>query len=158
MGKLIKGLFLDAFILNKIPSADPDSIPTAYLAQSDLLEHGDLAAAVPELDLFKAGPQGTMYRRTIWIGPRQSFTPFHRDPYIGLYTQGEHHFAITEASAGNEDLSRPTARCCSISRPIDRSAIRKHLDSSLARLCSLRRGTQRGRCTPKTHREVRVES
>ncbi|KAK1924289.1 hypothetical protein DB88DRAFT_489710 [Papiliotrema laurentii] len=81
------GLFLDAFILDKIPSSDPASLPVAYLAQSDLLDDPALAADVPALDVFKAGPQATVYRRTLWIGPRGSFTPFHRDPYIGLYSQ-----------------------------------------------------------------------
>ena len=85
------GLFLDAFILGKIPSADPDSLPTAYLAQSDLLDNAVLAADVPPLDVFQSGPQATVYRRTIWIGPRASFTPFHRDPYIGLYSQSTNY-------------------------------------------------------------------
>ena len=80
-------MFLDAFILDKIPSADPASLPTAYLAQSDLLDDPRLAEDVPALDVFRSGPQETVYRRTIWIGPGGSFTPFHRDPYIGLYTQ-----------------------------------------------------------------------
>lgn len=86
---LTLGLFLDAFILDKIPSSDPASLPVAYLAQSDLLDDPALAADVPALDVFKAGPQATVYRRTLWIGPRGSFTPFHRDPYIGLYSQGQ---------------------------------------------------------------------
>jgi len=80
------GLFLDAFILGRIPSSSA-SLPTAYLAQSDLLEHPTLAPAVPTLEHFASGPQRAFYRRTLWIGPEGSFTPFHRDPYIGLYSQ-----------------------------------------------------------------------
>ena len=83
------GLFLDAFILGKIPCQDPSSLPTAYLAQSDLLDDKDLVGDVPPLDVFEAGSQETIYRRTMWIGPKASFTPFHKDPYIGLYSQSE---------------------------------------------------------------------
>ena len=84
---LMLGLFLDAFVLGKIPSAgDPNLLPTAYLAQSDLDDFG-LRPDVPDLDLYKAGKQATLYRRTLWIGPKRSFTPFHRDPYVGIYSQ-----------------------------------------------------------------------
>lgn len=83
------GLFLDAFVLNRIPSSDPRSLPVGYLAQADLLDpntHPALCASVPELAHYKA-LNGDIYRRTLWIGPAGSFTPFHRDPNAGLYTQ-----------------------------------------------------------------------
>jgi lysine-specific demethylase 8 len=45
-----------------------------------------LQAAVPPLEHYK-GPRGDVYGRTLWVGPKGSFTPFHRDPNVGLYTQ-----------------------------------------------------------------------
>ncbi|OCF41874.1 hypothetical protein I317_04284 [Kwoniella heveanensis CBS 569] len=83
------GLFLDAFILSLIPSSTPASaLPSAYLAQSDLLDTSPrLAAAVPPLIHFYQGKEKSLYRRTIWIGPERSFTPFHKDPYVGIYSQ-----------------------------------------------------------------------
>lgn len=115
------GLFLDAFILGKIPSADPEALPTAYLAQSDLLDDKKLADDVPPLDVFTAGPQGTIYRRTMWIGPGRSFTPFHKDPYIGLYTQSKsfNSVLIANASHREQNVLRLTARCGLTTRPID---------------------------------------
>lgn len=84
------GLFLDAFVLHKIPSSDPAALPVGYLAQADLLDSPSapqLAAAAPPLEHYGAGPRGDVYRRNLWVGPAGSFTPFHRDPNIGLYTQ-----------------------------------------------------------------------
>ncbi|WVF71303.1 hypothetical protein IAT40_006106 [Kwoniella sp. CBS 6097] len=83
------GLFLDAFILSLIPSSTPASaLPSAYLAQSDLLDSSPrLAEAVPPLSHFYEGKEKSLYRRTIWIGPEKSFTPFHKDPYVGVYSQ-----------------------------------------------------------------------
>ena len=85
-----QGLFLDAFILDKIPSTSPPgSIPKGYLAQSDLLDSAPrLAEHVPDLEHYSTGPRGDIFRRTIWIGPSGSWTPFHKDPYIGIYNQG----------------------------------------------------------------------
>lgn len=85
------GLFLDAFILDKIPSSSPrDTIPRGYLAQSDLLDSAPrLHEHVPDLDHYSTGPRGDIFRRTIWIGPAGSWTPFHKDPYIGIYNQGK---------------------------------------------------------------------
>ncbi|ORY32796.1 hypothetical protein BCR39DRAFT_350713 [Naematelia encephala] len=96
------GLFLDAFILSLIPSSSPDSLPTAYLAQSDLLEIPSVLKDVsPPLEHFSSGPRSEIWRRTIWIGPKGSWTPFHRDPYIGLYTQiiGSKRFRLLPPSA-----------------------------------------------------------
>ncbi|RSH87252.1 hypothetical protein EHS25_003161 [Saitozyma podzolica] len=85
------GLFLDAFILNRIPSttdtATGPTLPTAYLAQSDLPPHPIFDRDTPSLPHFSCGPRGEVYRRTLWVGPGGSFTPFHRDPYIGIYSQ-----------------------------------------------------------------------
>ncbi|WVQ72386.1 hypothetical protein IAR50_001938 [Cryptococcus sp. DSM 104548] len=83
------GIFLDAFIFNLIPSSDLSfQVPTAYLAQSDLLDStSSLLSDVPPLPHFYAGREKSLYRRTIWIGPDGSFTPFHKDPYVGIYTQ-----------------------------------------------------------------------
>lgn len=83
---LTPGLFLDAFILNTIPSSDPTSLPSGYLAQAPLLDRPSLQSAAPALEHYK-GPKGDVYGRTLWVGPRGSFTPFHRDPNVGLYTQ-----------------------------------------------------------------------
>lgn len=88
------GLFLDAFILDKIPSSSPASaLPTAYLAQSDVLDKPTLIADVSNLPQYEAGPQKSLYRRTIWVGPKRSFTPFHKDPYVGIYSQSRYLFA-----------------------------------------------------------------
>ncbi|WWC94331.1 hypothetical protein V866_001173 [Kwoniella sp. B9012] len=83
------GMFLDAFIFDQIPSAIPKSqLPSAYLAQSDLLDGSPkLAEAVPSLPHFYMGNEKSLYRRTVWIGPEKSFTPFHKDPYVGIYSQ-----------------------------------------------------------------------
>ncbi|EIW70413.1 hypothetical protein TREMEDRAFT_29073, partial [Tremella mesenterica DSM 1558] len=78
------GLFLDAFILDKIPNTSPN-LPIAYLAQSDI-DNSELSKAMPELEHFSCGPRCQNYRRALWIGPDGTFTPFHKDPYIGLYT------------------------------------------------------------------------
>ncbi|KAK4690009.1 hypothetical protein P7C73_g121, partial [Tremellales sp. Uapishka_1] len=86
------GLFLDAFILQNIPSSSRD-LPIGYLAQADLLEAPSaISSAVPHLPHFDVGPRGSFYRRTIWIGPSGSFTPFHRDPYMGIYSQNAERF------------------------------------------------------------------
>lgn len=49
-----------------------------------------------------------MYRRTLWVGPGGSFTPFHRDPNVGLYTQvsGKKVFHLAPPEAGCEDVLR----------------------------------------------------
>ncbi|WVQ99563.1 hypothetical protein IAU59_006699 [Kwoniella sp. CBS 9459] len=98
------GLFLDAFILALIPSSIPSSaLPSAYLAQSDLLDSSPrLAEAVPPLPHFYQGKEKSLYRRTIWIGPEKSFTPFHKDPYVGIYSQiiGNKTFHVLPPEAG----------------------------------------------------------
>ncbi|KAK8864510.1 hypothetical protein IAR55_001760 [Kwoniella newhampshirensis] len=83
------GLFLDAFILNLVPSSSPsEELPTAYLAQSDILDSSpNLLEAIPVLPHFYEGKEKSLYRRTMWIGPKGSFTPFHKDPYHGIYSQ-----------------------------------------------------------------------
>jgi hypothetical protein len=63
-------------------------MPKGYLAQSDLLDSAPQAAAqCPDLEHYLSGPRGDIFRRTIWIGPAGSWTPFHKDPYIGIYNQ-----------------------------------------------------------------------
>ncbi|WVQ80790.1 hypothetical protein IAT38_002895 [Cryptococcus sp. DSM 104549] len=108
------GLFLDAFIFNLIPSSSPSSaLPTAYLAQSDLLASSpELQKAVPLLPHFDVGDEKSLYRRTIWIGPNGSFTPFHRDPYIGIYTQiiGRKRFHLVPPSTSPHLTPSPIAR------------------------------------------------
>ncbi|OXC64617.1 hypothetical protein AYX13_06044 [Cryptococcus neoformans] len=82
------GLFLDAFVFNLIPSSSSAELPTAYLAQSDLLDSTpQLLDDVPALTHFYQGKEKSLYRRTIWVGPNGSFTPFHKDPYVGIYSQ-----------------------------------------------------------------------
>lgn len=78
-GRLTAGLFLDGFVLGRIPSSDPSSIPAGYLAQHNV--DGTLAELLPRLDV------GDIYNRTLWVGPQGSFTPFHRDPNHGVYSQ-----------------------------------------------------------------------
>jgi hypothetical protein len=93
------GLFLDAFILGKIPSSTPASaLPTGYLAQSDVMDNPTLIADVPNLPQYEAGSQKSLYRRTIWVGPKRSFTPFHKDPYVGIYSQSRYQFPSTVGS------------------------------------------------------------
>jgi lysine-specific demethylase 8 len=63
-------------------------LPAGYLAQSGLLDSCNaLTHTIPELSHFRSGASGDIYRRTMWVGPSGSFTPFHRDPNVGIYTQ-----------------------------------------------------------------------
>jgi hypothetical protein len=65
-------------------------MPKGYLAQSDLLDSAPQAAAhCPDLEHYMSGAKGDIFRRTIWIGPAGSWTPFHKDPYIGIYNQSK---------------------------------------------------------------------
>ncbi|KAL7414213.1 hypothetical protein BDY24DRAFT_31535 [Mrakia frigida] len=82
--------YLDAFILDRIPSEDPTMLPnlTFYLAQHDLFD------SIPELledipgpfleDYLSAG-KGEVWQKNIWLGPAGTFTPIHRDPYHNLF-------------------------------------------------------------------------
>lgn len=85
------GLFLDAFVLRSIPSTDPSSRDiVGYLAQQDLLSRSStLAASCPPLPHTRAGPRGDreQWRCNTWIGPADTFTPLHRDPYENLFVQ-----------------------------------------------------------------------
>ncbi|ORX36577.1 hypothetical protein BD324DRAFT_626374 [Kockovaella imperatae] len=100
------GLFIDAFLLNRIPSgSSATEIPSAYLAQSDILDSSPgLLDRIPPLEQYESGPQASLYRRTMWIGPKGSFTPFHRDPYHGIYTQilGNKTFHLVPPSAAKD--------------------------------------------------------
>ena len=115
---ILAGLFLDAFILNRIPSSDPDALPSAYLAQSDILDNQSIIDDIPPLPHFKSGPQSTVYRRTMWIGPAGSFTPFHRDPYIGIYSQGKLQSCVDlyrqNGQANNNLLTKDELTCSSV--------------------------------------------
>jgi lysine-specific demethylase 8 len=82
------GIFLEAFILRSILSADPELI--GYVAQQDLLSDlPKLAEACPALPHTSVGPRGDreQWRRNVWIGPEGTFTPIHRDPYENLFVQ-----------------------------------------------------------------------
>lgn len=87
------GLFLDAFIARTIPFADPAASTTdliGYVAQQDLRSLSPiLAAASPSLPHPAAGPKGDreQWRCNMWIGPADTFTPLHRDPYENLFVQ-----------------------------------------------------------------------
>ncbi|KIR55603.1 hypothetical protein I315_01476 [Cryptococcus gattii Ru294] len=106
---MIVGLFLDAFIFNLIPSYSSAELPTAYIAQSDLLDSTpQLLDDIPALTHFYQGKEKSLYRRTIWIGPSGSFTPFHKDPYMGIYSQivGRKRFHLLPPAASHYlDLS-----------------------------------------------------
>ncbi|GMK53905.1 hypothetical protein CspeluHIS016_0104910 [Cutaneotrichosporon spelunceum] len=80
------GLFLDAFVLGRIPASSPAAVPAGYLAQAPLLDLPGLRRLLPPLEHY-VGPRGDVYGRTLWVGPARCFTPFHRDPNVGLYTQ-----------------------------------------------------------------------
>ncbi|KAL7421645.1 hypothetical protein Q5752_003414 [Cryptotrichosporon argae] len=94
------GIFLDAFVLASRAVLE-EAEHTAYLAQSELADLDALAPQIPALEHYGAGPRGDVYRRTLWVGPPHSFTPFHRDPYIGIYSQvvGEKTFHLLPSSA-----------------------------------------------------------
>lgn len=87
-------LFLDAFIERKIPwqteqdSKGPQRI--GYLAQFDLLSRiPSLASEAPGLPHTMQGPKGSQeqWRSNVWIGPADTYTPLHRDPYENLFAQ-----------------------------------------------------------------------
>lgn len=139
----LTGLFLDAFILGFVPWSTPkDELPKAYLAQSDLLDSApDLTEHVPDLEHYTSGPRGDMFRRTIWIGPEGSWTPFHKDPYIGIYNQSEpiqtlHHLPIPRhpsevlnaSSTGNQKIPPPTTRGRTATLPLFISAVQEYLN------------------------------
>lgn len=81
--------------MGRIPADDPDSIPLGYLAQ------WGVDGVLPPLDV------GDIYNRTLWVGPRGSFTPFHRDPNHGVYSQllGQKVFHLAPPEA--ETLLKP---------------------------------------------------
>jgi lysine-specific demethylase 8 len=104
------GLFLDAFLLDRVPTGNSSMDIVGFLAQYDLfekviaatkrLERSPLLIAItmqipelnqqaPCLDLaVSGGPKGQFWRRNVWIGPSGTFSPIHRDPYHNLYCQG----------------------------------------------------------------------
>lgn len=91
---LITGLFLDAFIQQRIPwqaeQEGKDEQPVGYLAQFDLLSSApSLASEAPGLQHTKAGPKGSdeQWRSNVWIGPAGTYTPLHRDPYENMFAQ-----------------------------------------------------------------------
>ncbi|CDZ97736.1 Uncharacterized conserved protein, contains JmjC domain [Phaffia rhodozyma] len=85
-------LFLDAFILKKIPrqGSDPANDPVFYLAQHDLLAQiPDLKDDAPGtfVDRYLDIDKKEFWRSNIWIGPKGTFTPIHKDPYHNLFCQ-----------------------------------------------------------------------
>ncbi|CAO1612833.1 unnamed protein product [Parajaminaea phylloscopi] len=85
------GLFMDAFIAGSIPRQDSTSQNLiGYVAQQDLLSQCPLLdAACPALPHTRVGPKGDreQWRSNVWIGPSDTFTPLHRDPYENLFVQ-----------------------------------------------------------------------
>ncbi|PWN47722.1 Clavaminate synthase-like protein [Violaceomyces palustris] len=87
------GIFLDAFIQREIAwSSSPSSSPPliGYMAQFDLLSSCEsLSKDAPSLPHSKAGPRSDreQWRSNVWIGPEDTFTPIHSDPYENLLVQ-----------------------------------------------------------------------
>lgn len=86
------GLFLDAFIYEKIPwkSSHTKKKVVGYLAQQDLFEKSPtLTKQCPVLPHTLAGARGSkeQWRRNVWIGGAGSFTPIHCDPYENIFVQ-----------------------------------------------------------------------
>lgn len=83
------GVFLDAFVRNKVQWAETDR-KVGYMAQFDLLSACPrLAQDAPGLPHTRAGPKQDreQWRSNTWIGPAHTFTPLHRDPYHNLFVQ-----------------------------------------------------------------------
>nr|XP_031863379.1 uncharacterized protein CI109_001254 [Kwoniella shandongensis]KAA5530451.1 hypothetical protein CI109_001254 [Kwoniella shandongensis] len=68
------GLFLDAFILNLIPSSSsPSLLPLAYLAQSDILDTSpSLLETIPALPHFLVGKEKIIGKKTFHILPPEA--------------------------------------------------------------------------------------
>lgn len=86
------GTFLEAFIEGDIPwQSDGDQErPVGYVAQQDLFEKSlELIRQCPPLPHTIAGERGAreQWRRNVWIGGANSFTPIHCDPYENVYVQ-----------------------------------------------------------------------
>lgn len=85
------GLFLDAFIYEKIPwRNDTQQKVIGYLAQQNLFEKSPtLSEQCPILPHTLAGARGSkeQWRRNVWIGGAGSFTPIHCDPYENVFVQ-----------------------------------------------------------------------
>lgn len=60
-----------------------------YVAQQDLLSQIPTWSAQlqPPLPHIKQLANSQYWRRNYWIGPRDTFTPIHRDPYHNLFVQ-----------------------------------------------------------------------
>ena len=71
----------------------------------DLNDGGDINQDVPLLPHYEAGRKKTLYRRTLWVGPRGTFTPFHKDPYIGLYSQSKPFSGFMLFHSETDDLA-----------------------------------------------------
>lgn len=68
-------------------AAPPSAQPQLYLAQKDVSEVlPALAAAIPEAPPLPGLP-ARMHQRSIWLGPRGTDTPLHRDPYHNIFCQ-----------------------------------------------------------------------
>ncbi|CAO1619164.1 unnamed protein product [Sympodiomycopsis kandeliae] len=82
--------FLDAFVSRSIPSMSAATQNlVGYVAQQDLLRQIPSWAAQlqPPLPHIERIAQSQYWRRNYWIGPKDTFTPLHRDPYYNLFVQ-----------------------------------------------------------------------
>ena len=92
MTRSLEGTFISAFIEGSLGWESEEQRRVGYMAQHDLLgQCPSLAAHCPQLPHTMKGARGAreQWQCNTWIGPKDCFTPIHRDPYHNLFVQGE---------------------------------------------------------------------